>query len=88
MSINSNTVAPLISVVVPVYNVEKYLSRCIESILAQTHVNLQLILVDDGSDDSSYSICQEYKKKDPRITLLQQENAGSSVARNTGLKIA
>lgn len=89
MSISKKKVEmPLISIIVPVYNVEEYLSRCIESILRQTHRNLELILVDDGSSDGSYSICQEYEQKDSRITVLQQENAGSSVARNTGLKIA
>lgn len=77
--------SPLLSVVVPVYNVENYLVRCIESILSQTHTNLELILVDDGSTDSSLIICNQYKQKDSRIEVAQQANAGSSVARNTGL---
>ncbi|VXC03672.1 glycosyltransferase [Maribacter litoralis] len=78
----------LLSVIVPVYNVQDYLSRCIESILTQTYTNFELILIDDGSKDSSLEICNNYKFKDDRIVVLKQSNAGSSVARNTGLSYA
>lgn len=76
---------PLLSVIVPVYNVEKYLKRCIDSIILQTYINLQIILVDDGSTDSSGRICDEYTKKDSRIIAIHQENEGLSGARNTGM---
>lgn len=75
----------LVSVVVPVYNVEKYIARCIESILQQTHENLELILIDDGSPDRSGEICDEYALKDFRIKVIHTENRGVSYARNTGL---
>ncbi len=77
-----------ISIIVPVYNIEEYLPRCIESILCQTHTNLQLVLVDDGSRDSSGAICDEYAKKDSRIVVLHKENGGSSSARNAGIELA
>ncbi|APF24142.1 glycosyltransferase family 2 protein [Clostridium butyricum] len=76
----------LISVVIPVYNVEKYLPKCIESIINQTYTNLQIILVDDGSTDNSGSICDEYKKKDTRIMVIHKKNGGLSDARNVGIK--
>lgn len=79
---------PLISVVVPVYNVEKYLRQCIDSILSQTYMNLEIILVDDGSRDSSGSICDEYAKIDNRIVVLHKPNGGLSSARNAGIDIA
>lgn len=75
----------LISVIVPVFNAEKYLERCINSISNQTHKNLEILLVNDGSTDSSKSICETLAKKDTRIKLFNQENRGSSIARNTGL---
>ncbi|MEE1057036.1 MAG: glycosyltransferase family 2 protein [Acutalibacteraceae bacterium] len=75
----------LISVVVPVYKVEKYLSRCVDSIIAQTFTDFELILVDDGSPDSCGDICEEYAKNDKRIHVIHQENAGLSAARNTGI---
>ncbi|MEY8676027.1 glycosyltransferase family 2 protein [Thomasclavelia cocleata] len=75
-----------ISVIVPVYNVEKYLGRCIESIIGQTYHNIEIILVDDGSTDDSLSICKEYAIKDDRIKIIHKENAGVSSARNVGLK--
>ena len=78
---------PLISVIVPVYKVEKYLNQCIESVLAQTYQNLEIILVDDGSPDRSGEICEEYAKKDTRIRVLHKSNGGLSTARNTGLQI-
>lgn len=76
---------PLISVVVPVYNVEKYLNRCLDSIVSQTYHNLEIILVDDGSTDSSLEICEEYAKKDTRIRVFHKENGGVSDARNYGI---
>ncbi len=79
---------PLISVIVPVYKVEPYLSRCIDSILSQTFTDFELILVDDGSPDNCGEICDEYAKKDTRIHVIHQENGGLSVARNTGVAIA
>ena len=75
----------LISVVIPVYNVEEYISRCISSILEQTYRNLQIILVDDGSTDKSGEICGEYAKVDRRVTVIHQTNGGLSSARNTGI---
>lgn len=78
----------MISVIVPVYNVEKYLNECIDSILAQTYTDFELILVDDGSPDNCGAICDEYAEKDSRIRVIHQENGGLSVARNTGLDAA
>lgn len=75
----------MIYVVVPVYKVEPYLHRCIDSILNQTHSDFTLILVDDGSPDNCGAICDEYAKKDSRIHVIHQENGGVSVARNTGV---
>ena len=77
----------LISVIVPVYKVEKYLERCIDSILAQTYQNLEVILVDDESPDSSGLICDRYAKEDERIKVIHKENAGPGMARNAGLDI-
>lgn len=76
----------LISIIVPVYKVEKYLNSCINSILAQTYENIEIILVDDGSPDQCPQICNEYKKKDSRIKVIHQKNMGLSAARNTGIK--
>ena len=78
----------LIGVVVPVYKVEKYIAECIDSILAQTYTNFHLILVDDGSPDDAGYICDEYAKKDPRITVIHQENAGVTRARARGVEEA
>ena len=77
--------SPLISVIVPVYNAEKYLSRCIDSILAQTFVNFELLLINDGSKDNSGKICDEYAAQDNRIIVFHTENNGVSSARNIGL---
>ncbi len=79
---------PKISIIVPVYKVEQYLSRCIESILAQTFTDFELILVDDGSPDRCPQICDEYGKRDKRIKVIHKENGGLSDARNTGIDIA
>ncbi|MCM1312359.1 MAG: glycosyltransferase [Bacteroides sp.] len=76
---------PKISVIVPVYNVEKYLHRCIDSILAQIFTDFELLLVDDGSTDGSGSICDEYAKKDSRVRVFHKANGGVSSARNMGL---
>ena len=78
----------LISIIVPVYNVEKYLKKCIESIINQTYDNLEIILIDDGSTDKSGKICDEYRDKDKRIIVEHILNKGVSNARNTGLNIA
>ena len=78
----------LISVIVPVYNVEPYLKECISSILHQTHNALQVILIDDGSTDGSGEICDQFAKRDDRIEVIHQKNAGVSVARNAGLQRA
>ena len=75
----------MISVIVPVYNAEKYLHRCINSILAQTFVDIELLLIDDGSTDSSSVICDKYAKKDQRVRVFHKENGGVSSARNLGL---
>ncbi|MEF2901576.1 MAG: glycosyltransferase [Terrisporobacter sp.] len=79
---------PLISIIVPVYNVEKYLARCIDSILNQSLKNIEIILVDDGSTDSSPSICDEYSSKYENITAIHKKNERVSAARNDGIKLA
>lgn len=78
---------PKISVIIPVYNVEKYLNRCLDSVIKQSYQNLEIILVDDGSTDNSSKICDEYAQKDKRIVVLHKENGGLSDARNKGLDI-
>ncbi len=77
---------PLISVIVPVYGVEKYIDKCLESIILQTYENLEIILVDDGSKDRSGEICEEYAKKDKRIKVFHKTNGGLSDARNYGIE--
>jgi len=77
---------PKISIVVPVYNVENYLSECLDSICSQTYTNLEIICVNDGSSDSSLQICQNFKARDHRIIVLNQNNQGVSEAKNTGLR--
>ena len=78
----------LISIIIPVYKVEKYLEKCIESVLKQTYTNLQIILVDDGSPDNCGKICDEYAKKDTRIEVIHKANGGLSDARNVGISKA
>lgn len=78
----------VITVIVPVYNVQEYLERCVNSILNQTYSNIQVILVDDGSTDDSGVICEQLASKDRRVFVVHQDNAGQSVARNNALKFA
>ena len=77
----------IISVIIPVYNVEKYIGECLDSVINQTYKKLQIILVDDGSTDSSGKICDVYAEKDNRITVVHQKNAGAGAAKNTGLEL-
>lgn len=77
---------PLISIVLPVYNVEKYLERCLKTVIAQTYKNIEIILVNDGSTDGSLKICEKYKFADTRIKIINKENGGLSDARNVGIK--
>ena len=79
---------PTISVIVPVYKVEKYIHRCVDSILEQTYADFELILVDDGSPDNCGAICDEYAAMDSRVVVIHQENGGLSAARNVGIKWA
>lgn len=79
---------PLVSIIVPVYNVSPFLKKCIESITHQSYTKLEIILVDDGSTDNSGEICDIYKKKDKRIRVIHQKNGGLSSARNTGIQKA
>lgn len=79
---------PLISVIVPIYNIERYIGQCIESLIQQTYNNLQIILIDDGSTDRSAELCDLYAKKDSRIEVIHKENGGLVSARKTGIKIA
>lgn len=78
----------LVSVIIPVYNVEKYIDKCINSVLNQSYRNIEIILIDDGSTDSSGEICEEYAQKDNRIIVIHKQNEGVSTARNTGMSIA
>ena len=78
----------LVSIIVPVYNVEKYLEKCLKTILRQTYDNIEIILINDGSTDKSKQICEKFAKKDSRIVLINQENKGVSYARNVGIKKA
>lgn len=79
---------PIISIISPVYNAEKYMHRCIDSIIVQTLTDWELILVDDGSSDSSGAICDEYAARDSRIKVIHKDNGGVSAARQTGLEVA
>lgn len=78
----------MVSIIVPIYNVEQYIPKCIESILAQTYRDFELILVDDGSPDNCGKICDEYAKQDSRVHVIHQENKGVSAARNAGISLA
>ena len=79
---------PMFSVVMPVYNVKKYLSESIESVLNQTYTDFELIIVDDGSTDGCYEICEDYQKRDSRCSVIHQENRGLLLARRAGIKKA
>lgn len=78
----------LVSIIVPVYNVEKYLPKCVDSLINQTYKNVEIILVDDGSTDQSGNICDTYLEKDNRIVVLHKKNGGLSDARNFGIEYA
>lgn len=78
----------LVSIIVPVYNVEKYLDRCVASLVQQTYQNIEIILVDDGSSDVSPGICDEWVKRDKRVKTIHKSNAGAGMARNSGMEIA
>lgn len=76
---------PLVSVIVPIYNVEQYLNHCIETITAQTYEKMEILLIDDGATDNSSTLCEQWKEKDNRITVIHKQNSGLGFARNTGL---
>lgn len=78
-------VSPLVSIIIPVYNVEKFLNRCMESVLGQTYENLEVILIDDGSPDGCPQICDEYAVKDSRVCVIHKKNEGQAIARNIGI---
>lgn len=78
---------PLISIIIPIYNVEPYLDRCINSILAQTYTNIEIILIDDGSSDNSPQICEDFARKDERVVVIHKKNGGQAEARNQGIDI-
>ena len=78
----------LISIIVPIYNVEKYLNQCIQSIVKQTYKNLEIILIDDGSTDKSPELCDEWATNDKRIKVIHQKNQGAAMAKNQGLESA
>lgn len=78
----------LVSIIIPIYNVESYLAQCLDSILGQSYKNIEVICIDDGSTDSSGAIAQQYANKDPRVRIITQANAGQSAARNRGLEQA
>ena len=78
----------LISVIIPIYNVERFLEKCIESIIKQTYKKIEIFLIDDGSTDQSGIICDKYKKKDKRISVIHKKNEGVSIARNVGIENA
>ena len=78
----------LISVIVPVYNVEKFFAICLKSIISQSYSNMEIILVDDGSTDSSGVLCDEFANSDSRLRVIHQKNQGLSSARNTGMSVA
>ncbi|MBO5461462.1 MAG: glycosyltransferase family 2 protein, partial [Ruminococcus sp.] len=79
---------PTVSIIVPVYNAEEYLRRCVDSILTQEYTDFELILVDDGSKDNSPSICDEYAKNDSRVHVIHKENTGVSDTRNLAISMA
>ena len=78
----------MVSVIVPVYNVENYLKKCLDSIINQSYTNLEILLIDDGSTDASGELCEKYAEKDSRVKIFHKENGGLSSARNMGLEHA
>lgn len=84
----SESAKPLVSVIVPIYRNEKYLNKCVDSILAQTYTNLDVVLVDDGSPDRCGAMCDEYAARDKRVQVIHQENGGERAARNAALDVA
>ena len=76
----------IVSLIIPIYNKEKYLKCCLDSVVNQTYRELEILLVDDGSTDASRSICEEYAKRDARIKVIPKENGGVSSARNLGME--
>lgn len=87
-TLNSDLYSTLISVIVPVYNIEKYVAKCIESAISQTYKNIEIILIDDGSEDLSGKICDDYATRDSRIRVIHQRNQGLAEVRNVGLRMA
>ena len=85
MNVNRKIKKGLVSVIIPVYNVSEYLSRCLDSIINQSYKNLEIIIVDDGSTDNSYKICKKYEEMDSRIRVIHKENGGAASARKVGL---
>lgn len=79
---------PTVSVIIPVYKVERYLDACVESVIGQTYTDLEILLVDDGSPDRCPAMCDAWAEKDPRIRVIHRKNGGLSAARNTGIKAA
>ena len=79
---------PLVSVIVPTFNIERYIKKCLDSLLSQTLKEIEIICIDDGSTDNSYEILCEYATKDNRFIILQQENKGAGAARNKGMEIS
>ena len=77
-----------ISVIIPIYNTEKYLARCVDSILCQKYSNLEIILVNDGSTDSCAQICDDFAKKDDRVKVIHKQNGGLASARKAGIRVA
>ena len=80
--------SPQFSIIVPVYNTEKYLDRCVKSLLSQTLSNIEVILVDDGSSDGSGRICDDFAAGEPRVRVIHKTNEGQGIARNAGLDLA
>lgn len=79
---------PIVSIILPVYNTEKYIRTCLDSVLEQSYKNIEIILINDGSEDMSGNICDEYAKKDKRIKVIHKQNEGVSTTRNIGIKNA
>jgi glycosyltransferase involved in cell wall biosynthesis len=81
-------ILPLISIIIPVYNTDEYIKKCLMSVIRQTYKNLEIIIINDGSEDNSLSICEDIAEEDPRISIYSQKNGGASSARNHGIDIA